>query len=213
MSFEKLDKPRSELLNGHLVHFDGGFVNEGKANKVYRVVRHIIEGFRVGLVLPSADYYDLSTRWALSSTDYVGLIPKNDDSLYEIISGIKGPGYLMYPMVGDRYAFRLEESNMKPTPDDSTYSSWPGLRRYLGCFTEKEIPFDAGLFRTYTVNKINPPIFRIYNDDQWQNYAKMVMNLAVNRCKIEEIPNPTPEELKKAHKIVHWTNYSSGWGQ
>ncbi len=213
MTFEKLDKKRSELLTNHLIKFDGGWVNEGRANKVYEVKRHILEGFRVGLVLPSADYYDLSTLWKLSTTDYIGLIPTNDNSFYEIICGIKGDGILAYPMVGDRYVMRLEEPNMLPTPGDTTYSSWPGLRTHLGCFTEKEIPFDEGLLRIYTVKKQNPPVLRLYNNDLWQNYAKVVLNLGVNRCEIFEVPNPTPEQLAKAHLITHWTNYSTGWGK
>jgi hypothetical protein len=223
--FKKLDKPQGELLDQHLVRFDDKFVNERVAGMVFSVRRHIMNPFDVGLVIPKSDFYDLSFLWKLSTTDYVGLIPKNKNSLYEIMVTMKGPGFIVYPMVGDRYLFRLEESNMLPKYDDTTYTSWPALRRYLGGFTEKDIPFvenadlisgdsglKRGLLRVHTVKDINPPILRLYNDDQWENYGKIVLHFDVNRCMIDEVKMPTQEQIDKARLITHWENYSIGWG-
>ncbi len=173
------------LDSGVLVYFNGKRFPDRFADKMFRVVAtqqipvyitEYIEGF---------SYIDLQL------SDY-GLYPDSNETLYELRFGLDGNGkgllYVRYPTT--TYYNTLEDPKWQTSLEDIT-------KRYIGCYSEKDIPFDEFPPRLieYTVKSFDEIVYRIYNDST--EFDKFILRCIVNRCLIKEIKEEDVNEIKE----------------
>jgi len=159
--------------------------------KYFRIDYSRVVPVRAGYILDAGESVEVD----YSDDTEVMLYPRNDMTLYEILHGIYGPGIHVYPKFpSTEYFLRLEESNGYVNPN-------VGEHRYLGEYTDIQIPYGEGRLRIHTVKDVEPIVMEIYNDnDQVQ---KAITLLYVNMCLLRPIPEPSDEDINRARRLWH----------
>lgn len=190
------------LKDGHIVHFGEGWRNE-KENKFFKVaIAQQLTYDVIRIVSPgSANIQDVSfmaPNQGGVSNDYISLLPVNTKTLYEIIIGFKGI-CMVYPRYANRYQLQLEESQVLPTPSDTTYLAW------MGYFDAEGSPYWSPKVRVYTVKDQEPPHWYLFNP--YQDDEKIVIRNIVNKCQLAPIKEPTEQERRVAREVTYYTKF------
>jgi len=194
---ELLAVPEPLLKVGFFVHFSKGWDKKFEdklfqlevVQQIPRYVHRIIEsGATMDIKLEDEGYYPTSPR-----------------TLYEILFGFKGENIILYPMLpGTDYYLKLEESGFIPVPTDDN-------KRYLGGYTEEDMPYKQPMLREYVLKKdfMETIVYRLYNDSPEDEH--FVLRGIVNRCKLgREVVGKEKEDILKRRpplfrEIPHWT--------
>jgi hypothetical protein len=190
------------LKEGHIVHFGEGWRNE-KERKFFKVlVTQQLTYDVIRIVAPgNANIQDVSfmaPNQGGVSNDYISLLPVNTKTLYEILVGFKGIP-MVYPRYANRYQLQLEESQVLPTPSDTTYLAW------MGYFDAEGSPYYAPKVRVYTVKDQEPPHWYLFNP--YQDDEKIVIRNVVNKCQLEKLENPTEQQVRVAREVTYYTKF------
>lgn len=179
------------LKEDNYVFFRGGDFPDHVANKIFKI------GFTqqipryISKFIANGKYVDIEL-------DKVGLYPESVSTLFELRFGFKG-NVLLYPRYPTTQYFNvLEKSGFTPPDDPSTDPD----KRYIGCYTSVDAPFDVNppLLAEYTVKNFDTIVYRIYADSVEDE--KVVIRCIVNRCQLIELDEDEEKEVKE-----NWDDY------
>jgi hypothetical protein len=124
------------------------------------------------------------------------LYPANPGVLYQIALGLKPGNYLVHLHVPvNNYVYTLGESSMYPDVTSATL-------KYLGAKKPEDSPHTAPLWFLYAIKNAPAFIMRLYVD-AGVDFDKVTVEFNINKCQLEEIEKPTPEQLDKA-LLLRW---------
>jgi len=203
------DKTPPLLLDGHVVHFSEGF-NTGEVarygDKFFRITNPQQVKFERYFIIPEAndDYVDVTLNNSASGSE--NIYPYQADELNEILIGIESDAVLVYPIMPspDRYVQQLAYTGMVPSVTDAT-------RKYLGCLTEIDTPFDEMKFRVCFVKDEVPMVLRLHINSG-EAYDKVRLQFLVNRCTLKDLEFPTDTQKSRARKILRYSEIKKGGG-
>ena len=199
MAFELLAESPSLLQEGYIVRFSEGWEDTtNKANRWFQVFQALSFRYDAPRIIASGDTqdlaFDLLTGNSLGNVN-LGLIPESSETVYELLIGLSGSdNLLIYPRYANSYYLELEASGITPDVTDAR-------RRYLGFYSPSDSPKEAPRLREHTVNKMQAPVLRVYNDS---NIAqKLDLHFIVNRCHIMEItPGNFSEAIRQRARMI-----------
>lgn len=155
----------------------------------------VIVPYAASRIFPGADYGDLDLS---NATGGLKLYPEDEGILYEVAVGFKPGHYLCHIYVPkDRYVYSLAEAGMFPDVADP-------LRKYLGAKTPADSPHDAPLLKLYAIKDMPAFILRLYVLEG-VDYEKATVSFQINKCQLEQIKEPTPEQKERALRIKYYT--------
>ena len=203
MAVELLTETPSLLKEGHAVFFEGGWPSaSGKDSKWFRVTRAQQLKLDIPRIVSAGSSIDLDFVAPAGGgiTDLnLSLLPTHDDTLYEMLLGLKGLPF-MYPMYNNSYYQKLEVTNVVPDTGDRNL-------RYLGFYDELDSPFEAPRLREHVVKDQQPPVLRVYNDQIGDEV--LIVRFIINRCRIIETEPPS-EPIRRVARVATyhaWYNY------
>lgn len=155
----------------------------------------IIVPYGASYVLPGADYKDIDLS---NATAGLKLYPENEGVLYETLLGFKPGDYLCHIYIPkDKYVYALGETSMFPNVADASL-------KYLGAKTPLDSPHTAPLLKLFSIKDMAAYILRLYVLEG-VDFEKCSLAFQINKCQLQEIPNPTPEQLTKALLLRYYT--------
>lgn len=108
-----------------------------------------------------------------------GLLPTSkEDTIYQVLIGIKGD-VLLYPLWPEgKYQNQLQKVGMRSYPSKIE-------KRYLGGYDATDSPFEDPHLVDFLVKNMNPLVYRLYNDSIVPE--KVVLRFKVNKLQVEEL--------------------------
>lgn len=205
MAFELLTEVPRLLREGHVMHFSVKWPSDW-AGKYFRVdIAQQMEYHVHRIVAPGTSApanqdisFDKPAGGGVSNA-YISLLPESDETVYEMLMGIKGV-VLVYPRYNDEYFLKLEVSGVHP---DLTNVDL----RFLGGYGQAHSPYYAPKLREHTVTDQTPPVLRLFNPVMNDEAIDLVFT--VNRCKVSEVTEASlsAEERRVAREIRHFATY------
>ena len=164
-------------------------------NKCFQVEKTNQVPYDLKYILPTNDFRDVDISNAAGGEN---LYPEGLSTLYETALGFKPGNYLVHFYIpAGEFMHRLEQASMVP---DVTHAT----RRYLGARKPADSPYDDKRIFTYSLRDLEPLILRVFVDTGIA-FEKCVLGLVVNKCRLVELPAPTPEQLARAKSIKYWS--------
>ena len=202
-----IEKPVSEamvspgvpklLQEGYYVHFTKAWPAEFSAisGKYFQIAETNVVPHDIHHIIPTNDYRDVDLS---NSAGGENLYPENQNTLNEVVLGFKPGTYLaqVYIPAGEAMS-RLEQASMFPDVTSTTL-------RYLGQRTPTDSPYDDKRIFMYFVRNLEPIIYRMFVDTGI-DFEKVVMGVMVNKCRLSEIKNPTPDHERLAKVIRYYS--------
>lgn len=192
--------PPKLLQEGYLVHFDSDWPSTHDAirEKTFRIDAVNQVPYDIPYTLPAADYRDVDFSNG-SGTFQESMYPENNDSLFEVLVGFKPGNYLTHWYIPlGKSIHQLEYAQMYPDLTDTK-------RKYLGARQPKDSPYEDPRIKLYFVKDLAPLIMRVYVL-AGVDYEKCTVGYTVNKCQMQEIEEPTEEQLLKA-KVIRYYDY------
>jgi len=175
-AWQKLLEPRQN------VHFVGRDWPDRFADKFFQVTRtQQIVHSRTFILAPRQDH-----DFDFSDEDLAGLYPDIKDTLYEILIGVKSSAgsALLYPRTPiNEWYITLEKGGW--IPDTAV-----DRKRYIGPYSEEVSPPEKPQIRYHTVKDMDSCGLKLYNDLPTGIDNKIVLDMVINRCRIEEVSRP-----------------------
>jgi len=200
MAWELLTSTPALLREGHYIFFTGGWPSAtGKDNRWFQVERAQAIKYDVNRNVAAAASIDLD--FVVPAAGGVAelslsLMPQSQDSLYELLLGIKG-NPLVYPMYNNSYYLKLEATNVVPDTAGERL-------RYLGFYDEDDSPMTMPRLRDHVTKDQQPPVLRVYNDMFVEE--RIVLRFIVNRLKLMEV-GPPPEDIQRVARIAKYHSW------
>jgi len=203
MAWELLTEVPLLLKEKQILHFSEGWGSDW-ADKWFRaVISHPME-YDVHRIVQAGTGntqdldFDKPSGGGVSAT-YLSLLPESEQTIYEILLGIKGLVFV-YPRYNNTYFLKLETTKVIPDVTDADL-------KFLGFYDERWSPYYAPRLREYTVEDQTPPVLRLYNpmpDDE-----RCVLRFIVNRLKVIQVdPADLSEQDKsRAREVKHYSDY------
>jgi len=202
-------KPEDILLQkGAWVKFSSAWPGTHKwaSGKLFVVsAEPILVPYAISRIIPEDDYCDID----LSNSDSgEKLYPENEGVLYQIAVGMKPGDYLVhFYLPSPRYIYHLGEASMFPDVASSTL-------RYLGAKRPEDSPADAPLWFLFAIKDMPPITLRPYvetgGDDATQAFEKCTFMLKINKCLLDEVKNPSKEQIERAF-LIRWRDELLGY--
>ncbi|MBA7593419.1 hypothetical protein ES703_00339 [subsurface metagenome] len=187
------------LQDNYFVRFTKAWEESGRcahfAGNLYQIKRTNQVPYDLHYIIPTADFRDVDLSNAAGGER---IYPENTATLYEVALGFKPGNYLIdifLPAGVD--VSRLEQANMIPNLANV-------ILRYLGAVKPSDSPYDDKRLFMYFVADLEPAILRTYVDGGVA-FEKCVFGLLVNKCYLQQIVSPTPEQIKLAKEILFYT--------
>jgi len=167
------------------------------SGKLFKVVDEpIIVPYAASYILPSEDYKDIDLS---NSNAGLKLYPEDTKVLYQCAVGFKPGSYITHIYVPkEKYVYHLAESSMYPDLTSATL-------KYLGAKRPSDSPAEAPLLFLYFIKDAPAFYLRPYVLEDVA-YEKCTIEFTINKCKLEEIPTPTAEQIEKALKVHYYTS-------
>lgn len=188
------------LKEGDVIEFvteePGGMFTENiRGGDKYIVKKCIIIPYTIGKIVPSSDYVILD--FSNQSDNSLKLYPTTTDTFYEILIGFRGHKdfVIQASIPAGSFPLRLQETTMYPDLDDAT-------KRWLGAFKPDESPSDAPKLRIHTLKDMEPLYFYAYNVGS--SYEKLILDFAINKLLVEEIPAEQSERYPTTRYVYHY---------
>ena len=201
MAIELLTETPSLLREGHFVRFEGGWP-VAKNDKWFQVQRTQQIKLDIPRIVTAGSSIDLD--FSAPAGGGIGdlnlsLLPTNDNTLYELLLGMKGK-LTVYPMYNNSYYQKLEVTGIVPDTGDRNL-------RYLGSYDALDSPFEAPRLREYVIKDQQPPVLRVYNDQTLDDV--LIIRFIINRCFLAAGTPPT-EEIRRVARVAKyhaWFNW------
>jgi len=181
------------------VYFDKAWPDTWKwaSGKLFRVSEEpVIVPYAASYILPGADYKDIDLS---NSTAGLKLYPEDTGVLYENAVGIKPGNYITHIYVSTgKYVYHLGESTMYPDVTSAT-------KKYLGAKRPSDSPAGAPLLFLYLIKDAPAFIVRLYVLEG-VGFEKVTLEFNINKLRLEEMPNPTEDQIRKARKVAYYTS-------
>lgn len=180
--FEQVWPRPKVLLPGHNIQFSNQFPDglDHVKGKTFRITKTAQVRYELSWILPALNYKDINL-----SNENAGekLYPEAKDEVYETLIGFKPGNYftLIY-FPAEQPIYRLGYYTMTPLISSASL-------KYLGAIKPEDSPVNNPTLKIYTVNKLDPFIFRIFVDNG-VDYEKMTWEICVNKCKLEKVAAP-----------------------
>lgn len=192
--------PPKTLQEGYLVHFSGDWPSTFTQirEKTFRVMATNQVPYDLSYIIPAADYRDVDFSNG-TGTYQESIYPEKYESLFEVLVGFKPGNFISHWMIpASRYLSRLEYAEMYPDLSNAK-------RLYLGARQPKDSPYDDPRIKIYLVNDLEPLIMRLYCLTG-VDYEHITVGLTINKCLMEEVQQPSQDELLKA-KVIRYYDY------
>lgn len=158
----------------------------------------VVVPYAKSYILPDQDYKDLDLS---NATNGLKLYPEDEGVLYQCAIGFKLGNYVTHIYVPtNRYVYALGESTMYPDVDDAD-------KLYLGAKKPEDSPAGAPTLFLYFIKDSPAFVLRTYVL-RGLDYDKVGFDFAINKCKLEEIKNPTEDMIRKALRVAYYTELS-----
>jgi len=155
----------------------------------------VIVPYSKSYILPGEDYKKIDLS---NSTSGLKLYPEDQGVLYQCALGFKPGNYITHIYVpSEKYVYHLGESTMYPDVTDAD-------KLYLGAKRPSDSLAEAPLLFLYFIK--DAPAFYL-----WPyvlagvDFEKVTFELTINKCRLEEIPSPTEDQIRKAKRIAFYT--------
>ncbi|MBA7715857.1 hypothetical protein ES703_124915 [subsurface metagenome] len=192
--------PPKTLQEGYLVHFASDWPSTHNAirEKTFRLDAVNQVPYDLPYIIPTGDYRDVDFANG-SGTFKENIYPENQNSLFEVLIGLKPGNYLTHWYIpAGRSVHQLEYAQMYPDLADTK-------KKYLGARQPKDSPYDDPRIKLYLVKDLAPLIMRLFVLGG-VDFEKCVIGLTINKCKLREIDAPTEDQLLKA-KVIRYYDY------
>ena len=165
------------------------------SNKFFKIERTNQVPYDLPYILPTNDYRDVDLSNAAGGEF---IYPTNELTLYEVALGFKPGNYLVHFYIPSGEAVsRLEQPSMTPNVASATL-------RYLGARKPEDSPYEDKRIFMYFVRDLEPLVLRVFVDTGI-DFEKCVLGLLVNKCRLNQIPNPTAEQQRLAKTIRYYS--------
>ena len=163
--------------------------------KFFRVARVNEVPYDLYYTIPSGNYRDVDLSNQVGGEN---IYPENTRTLYEVALGFKPGNYQvqLYIPAGE-FVNRLEQAGMVPNVASATL-------KYLGAFKPEDSPYEDKRILFYFVKDLEPTILRTFVDNG-TDFEKCVFGLTVNKCYLEQIKEPTQEQLNRSKELLYYT--------
>jgi len=160
--------------------------------KVFRVTDTVLVPAPFSYILPGDDYKKID----LSNADSgLKLYPEDELVLYEDALGMKPGDYIVHFYIPTgRYVYHLADPTQIPDVTTEAY-------RYLGARTWRDSPWTCPLMKLYSIKDMAAFILYLYVL-KGVDFEKVTIIHNINKCKLEEIEHPTPEQRERAQTIT-----------
>lgn len=167
------------------------------SGKLFRVKEEpVIVPYAASYTLPASDYKKIDLS---NSTAGLKLYPEDEGVLYETALGFKPGDYITHIYCpAEKYIYHLGESSMYPDLTSATL-------KYLGAKRPSDSPAGAPLLFLYFI-KNGPAMYLWPYILENVAYEKVTFEFTINKLRLEEIPSPTEDKIRKARKIHYYTN-------
>ncbi len=163
--------------------------------RVFRVSNTVLVPQPYSYILPGDDYKKLDLSNASSG---LKLYPTDEGVLYEIALGMKPGDYIIHIYIpANKYVFALAEPTMTPDVTSASY-------RYLGARRPEDSPDKCPLMKLCAIKDMAAFQLWLYVK-KGVDFDKASIIFFVNKCRLEEIENPTPEQRDRATTIRYYT--------
>lgn len=169
------------------------------ANTFWRVTVTQQITFTRSFIIPSGEKRTIPWDNNSDYMSYLNLYPEANDTLYEILVGLKGgPNILLYPIIpATRYIGKLE------TPYLEVYLA-DDVRRQISPIRVYDSPADEPKLMVWTVKDMETFYTQFYNEGS--DYEKLIMHFIINRCKIERV-----ETVPEKYRVIQdYTLFEAG---
>ncbi|MFA5186389.1 MAG: hypothetical protein WC551_07940 [Patescibacteria group bacterium] len=155
----------------------------------------IMVRYAASYTLPGSDYKEIDLS---NSTGGLQIYPEDEGILYQIALGMKPGRYMLQiDLPYGKYIYHLGYSGMYPDFASAT-------KKYLGQKRPEDSPVEAPTLFLYAI-KDGPAFFlKPYVLDDMA-YEKVTLEFNINKCRLEQIPSPSAEQIKNARKIPYFT--------
>ncbi len=192
--------PPKLLQEGYLVTFSSDWPSTHNAirEKTFRIDAVNQVPYDLPYIIPTGDYRDVDFANG-SGTFKENIYPENQNSLFEVLIGLKKGNYLTHWYIpAGKSVHQLEYAQMYPDLTDTK-------KKYLGARQPKDSPYDDPRIKIYLVKDLAPLIMRLYVL-AGVDFEKCVIGLTINKCLMREIEAPTEDQRLKA-KVIRYYDY------
>lgn len=156
----------------------------------------IIVPYAASYILPASDYKDVDLS---NSTSGLKIYPENEGVLYECALGFKPGDYITHIYVPkEKYVYHLGETSMYPDVTDAA-------KKYLGAKRPSDSPAGSPLLFLYFIKDGPAMYLRPYVLESVVQ-EKCSFEFTINKCKLEELPSPSEDQIKKARRVEYYTS-------
>lgn len=164
--------------------------------KLFRVADEpILVRYPASYTLPALDYKEIDLS---NSATGLQIYPADESVLYQIALGMKPGSYIVeIDVPSNKYIYHLGYSGMYPQLSDAT-------KKYLGQKRPEDSPADAPTLFLYAIKDAPAFYLKPYVLDDMA-YEKVTLEFSINKCRLEEIPSPSAEQIRNARKIPYYS--------
>lgn len=199
MAWELLTETPPLLREGHILRFIGAWPDRYK-DRWFRADLSQQIKYDVTRIVGAGTSFDVDFRSPSGggvSDSQVSLLPERQNTVYEILLGLKG-NPLVYPQYNNSFYLKLEVTGVLPTLTHSQL-------RYVGFYDEDDSPVESPRLREYTVHDQEPPVLRLYADTDLDE--RLTMRFIVNRLLITEIDkSQLSADLQSRARVAKYHN-------
>jgi len=161
------------LVQDDRVEFSPSWPSEiEQSGKYYRVHKQQVVNFDKFWIIDSDNTYDFRID------EDTGLLPTEENTLYQVLISIKGNVMLFPQWPEGKYVNQLQKVGYRPFPSKVD-------KRYLGGYDSTDSPYGDPHLVEFLVKGMNPIVYRFYNDSIVPE--KVVVRFKINKIKLKEI--------------------------
>ncbi|RLI83689.1 hypothetical protein DRP04_00790 [Archaeoglobales archaeon] len=154
--------------------------------------------FTRSFIFPSANKKTLSLANNEDYTNYFNLFPTTQDTLYEILVGLKHSKnmlvFIQWPT--ENYPFELESPHLHVDLSGN-------ITRMISPITVERSPADEPRLRIHTLKDMTDIYFQLYNNGP--DYEKLTILFLVNKCKIKPV-----EKMPERYRVIEGLSILKG---
>lgn len=191
--------PPKLLQEGYLVNFTDAWPSTLSTvrGKTFQIARTNQVPYSLRYIIPTGDFRDVDLSNGTAGGFFESIYPTRSESLFEVSLGLNPGAYVVHFFIpATRHIHSLEFAGMTPDVTSATLV-------YLGARRPEDSPIEDPRIKFYLVKDLTPLILRVFALPG-VDYEKVIMELTINKCDLDEIPEPTQDQLQKAKVIRHY---------
>lgn len=192
--------PPRLLQEGYLVHFPGDWPSTLTSirNKTFRIeaTNQVPFALSGGFIIPTGDFRDVDLSNG-SGQFQESIYPIQDKTLFEVSLGLKPGNYVVHFFIpATRSIHNLEFAGQVTDVTSPTLV-------YLGARRPEDSPADNPTIKFYLVNGLAALVLRCFVLPG-VDFEKVVLQTTINKCLLQEVPEPTQDDMRKAKVIKYF---------